>query len=74
MCVFFLQFSLDSDSNLSKNVELAKAAGSKSGRYKKDLLRHKDIQIDPEFYNSMDEKCLEEAIYAKFSQKQILKS
>ena len=70
---FFLQFSLDSDSNLSKNVELAKAAGSKSGRYKKDLLRHKDIQIDPEFYNSMDEKCLEEAINAKFSQNKELK-
>lgn len=70
---FFLQFSLDSDSNLSKNVELAKAAGSKSGRYKKDLLRHKDIHIDPEFYNSMDEKCLEEAIYAKFSQNKELK-
>ena len=70
---FFLQFSLDSNSNLSKDVELAKAAGSKTGKYKKDLVRDKDIKIDPEFYNNLSNKCLDEAIYAKFSQNNELK-
>lgn len=70
---FFLQFSLDSNSNLSKDVELAKAAGSKSGRHKKDLLRSKDIEIDPEFYSKLSENCLEDALNAKFSQNKELK-
>jgi predicted NAD-dependent protein-ADP-ribosyltransferase YbiA (DUF1768 family) len=65
---FYLQFSLDSDSNISKEVELAKAAGSKTGKYKKDLLRSREITIDPDFYNGLNNKCLEEALYAKFSQ------
>jgi predicted NAD-dependent protein-ADP-ribosyltransferase YbiA (DUF1768 family) len=65
---FYLLFSLDSDSKISKDVELAKAAGSKSGKLKSNLLRSKDIKIDPEFYGGIDEKVLENALYAKFSQ------
>jgi len=71
---FYLNFSLDSGSNLSKDVDLAKAAGSKTGKLKGDLLRSKNIKIDPEFYGGNEERIIEEAIYAKFSQDDGLKN
>ena len=70
---FYLLFSLDSDSKISKDVELAKAAGSKTGKLKSELLRSKDIKIDPEFYGGIDETVLENGLYAKFSQNDDLK-
>ena len=65
---FYLLFSLDSDSKISKDIDLAIAAGSKSGKLKTELLRSKDIKIDPEFYGGLDETVLENALYAKFNQ------
>ena len=65
---FYLLFSLDSESKISEDVELAKSAGSKSGKHKTNLLRNKDIKIDPEFYNGSNESILENAIHAKFTQ------
>ena len=65
---FYLLFSLDSSSKISEDVELAKAAGSKSGKHKGALLRSKDIKIDPAFYGGNEENVLERGIYAKFSQ------
>ena len=65
---FYLLFSLDSESKISEDVELAKSAGSKSGKHKTNLLRNKDIKIDPDFYNGSNESILENAIYAKFTQ------
>lgn len=53
---FYKQFSLDSDSEISKDVEIAKVAGSTSGTMKKKgakeqvILRPKSIIIDPDFY------------------------
>jgi hypothetical protein len=52
-------FALDSDSKISKDVGLAVAAGSKTGKWKskeskgkKDtLLRPNDVTIDPVFYD-----------------------
>jgi len=65
---FYLLFSQDSDSKISDDVELAKLAGSKTGRHKGELLRSKDIKIDPAFYGGNEENILERGIYAKFSQ------
>ena len=65
---FYLLFSLDSESKIANDVELAKAAGSKSGKHKTNLLRNKDIKIDPEFYNGNNDSILEKAIHAKFTQ------
>ena len=70
---FYLLFSLDSNSIMSTDVEMAKAASSKTGKYKKEQLRTKDIKIDDEFYNGMNDKILEDAIYAKFSQNEDMK-
>jgi predicted NAD-dependent protein-ADP-ribosyltransferase YbiA (DUF1768 family) len=65
---FYLLFSLDSGSKISDDVDMAKSAGSKTGKHNKDLLRSKDIKIDPEFYGGAEETLLENAIYAKFNQ------
>ena len=71
---FYLSFSLDSNSDLSKDVELAKAAGGKTGKHKEDLLRPLEVEIDPDFYGKRDKKELFDAMHAKFSQNEDLKN
>ena len=66
---FYLQFSLDSESDISKDVYLAKKAGSK----KPEDTREKNIVIDPDFYG---ERSLEEhelAMRSKYEQNLDLK-
>jgi predicted NAD-dependent protein-ADP-ribosyltransferase YbiA (DUF1768 family) len=78
---FYLQFSLDAkDSSLAKNVDLAKAAGGKSGKLKDEQVRPKDVSIDADFYYksegsklSRGEMELENALRAKFTQNSELK-
>jgi len=65
---FFLQFSLDSGSELSKDPVLAKAAGSKSGKYKGKELREKGITIDTDFFSGRNKTEMEYAMKAKFEQ------
>jgi predicted NAD-dependent protein-ADP-ribosyltransferase YbiA (DUF1768 family) len=69
---FYLSFSLDSGSDISKDVDKAKAAGSKSGKYKKDLLRPRDIVIDPDFFENRNRTEMYTAQYAKFTQNEQL--
>jgi len=71
---FYLLFSLDSKSNISKDILLAKAAGSKTGKHKGEALRSKDIKIDPSFFGGKDEQALEKALEAKFFQNEEMKS
>jgi predicted NAD-dependent protein-ADP-ribosyltransferase YbiA (DUF1768 family) len=71
---FYLLFALGSKSKISSSVDIAQAAASKNGKYKKDQLRPKDINIDNEFFNGMNMKVLEKALYAKFSQDNDMKS
>ena len=78
---FYIQFSLDSpDSSIAKDVEMAKAAGGKSGKYKGELVRPKNVIIDPDFYQkpagtrySRGEIEMETAMRAKFTQQPDLK-
>lgn len=77
---FYLSFSLDTGSDLSKNVEMAKSAGGKigKGRVKEDdtdlvLMRPENVEIDPDFYKSRYNKELYHAQYAKFTQNKDLK-
>ena len=70
---FYLSFSLDSGTNLSKDVALAVAAGSKTGKLKGELLRPIEVQIDPDFYSKSSKQEMYRANYAKFTQHEDLK-
>lgn len=81
---FYLQFSLDTggkDNKMATDVLYARAAGSKTGKYKKTVekkkmeiqLRPTKVVIDPDFYGGHDKEERETAVRAKFSQNQDLK-
>ena len=76
-----MKFSLDGDSEISKDLSLARIAGGKTGKTKDNVLREKKIVIDSDFYEvGVNPRHREErfnAIDAKFKQnldlQQILK-
>jgi predicted NAD-dependent protein-ADP-ribosyltransferase YbiA (DUF1768 family) len=70
---YYLQFSLDSNSDISKSPAMAKAAGSKSGKFEGKILRPRNITLDTDFYISRNKQVLKEALMAKFSQNEELK-
>lgn len=49
---FYEKFSLDSDSEISKDPNLAKSAGGKSGKSKGKLIRPSNIQMDKDFFKN----------------------
>jgi predicted NAD-dependent protein-ADP-ribosyltransferase YbiA (DUF1768 family) len=69
---FYLDFSLDSKTELSKNVDMAKSAGSKTGKYQGTVIREKHVSIDPQFYSNVD-TVLYDAQLAKYTQNADLK-
>jgi len=70
---FYLQFSIDSGSELSKNPEMAIGAGGKSGKFAKEQIRPQDIKVDDDFSKDRGSREMEAAQYAKFSQNEELK-
>jgi hypothetical protein len=78
---FYIQFSLDSpDSSIAKDAGLAKSAGGKTGKYKGELVRPKNVNIDPDFFMVLSgskykrgEIDMEDAMRAKFTQNPDLK-
>jgi predicted NAD-dependent protein-ADP-ribosyltransferase YbiA (DUF1768 family) len=75
---FYKLFSLDSDNEIAKEVDIAKAAGSLKGTYKKVKtvvpIRPQEIKIDPDFYGNRKMEEREKALYSKFSQNEDLKA
>lgn len=70
---YYLQFSLDSNSELSKNQAMAEGAGGKNGKYQGTVIRDNKINIDDDFFSGRDKKEMEDAMFAKFSQHEDLK-
>jgi predicted NAD-dependent protein-ADP-ribosyltransferase YbiA (DUF1768 family) len=70
---FYLQFSLDSDSEISKSAELARDATSTTGKKKSVLLRPKNATVDSNFYGERSKAVREEALKSKFQQNEDLK-
>jgi predicted NAD-dependent protein-ADP-ribosyltransferase YbiA (DUF1768 family) len=70
---FYASFSLDSGSEISSDVKKAKAAGGKSGRFEKMLMRPNHIKLDADFYGGRDVVERTNAVKAKFEQNEDLK-
>jgi len=66
---FYLKFSLDSNSEISQDPVLAKAAGGKTGKFKGKLIRPRDIVMDDDFFTSgRNITEMERAQLAKYTQ------
>ena len=70
---FYLSFSLDSGTDLSKDPNLAKAAGGKTGKLKDKQLRPDQVKVDADFFGKRHKKEMYDAQYAKFTQNEDLK-
>ena len=57
---------------MSKDPSMAKGAGSKTGKYKGELLRPVEVSIDSDFAGPKSKKAMYDAQYAKFTQNEEL--
>jgi ribA/ribD-fused uncharacterized protein len=64
---FYNQFSLDSGSDISKDPNLAKSAGGKTGK-SKSFIRPKEIKMDEDFFPNRSKIEMYKAQHAKFTQ------
>ena len=61
-------FTVDSGSEISKNIDMAKAAGEKNGKFKRKQIRPVDVTIDERFTEDMQNQVLENAYSCMYRQ------
>ena len=72
---FYVKFSLDSGSELSKDPNMAKSAGGKTGKVAGKQFRDKNIKVDDDFFTTdRVNQEMNDAQYAKFNQNPDLKT
>lgn len=62
---FYVQFALDSGSDLSKDVDMARAAGA-GKKYDGKIIKPKNVEVDADWNEEMESKALEKALIEKF--------
>jgi predicted NAD-dependent protein-ADP-ribosyltransferase YbiA (DUF1768 family) len=65
---FYNQFSLDSNSEISRDPALAKAAGGKTGKFKSKIIRAPTIKMDEGYFPDRSKIEMYKAQHAKFTQ------
>tara|TARA_B100001989_G_scaffold53675_5_gene35143 strand:+ start:5435 stop:7498 length:2064 start_codon:yes stop_codon:yes gene_type:complete len=65
---FYNEFTAESESEISKNVDIAIAAGSKNGKKGKTVIRDPKYRIDPEFYGKNEKEAIKKAMTVKFTE------
>lgn len=65
---FYKLFSLNSGSELSKDPNMAKAYGGKTGKYKGKQVRNKSIVVDEDFFTGRGNQEMFDSQFAKFTQ------
>jgi ribA/ribD-fused uncharacterized protein len=67
---FYKEFTLDNNpkGKIANDPNIAKAAGSKTGKSDNTVLRPKEIKIDTDFFSGRNQQVMEEAMTAKFTQ------
>jgi len=73
---FYQQFTVESGSDISKDPAFAKAAGGKTGKYKKkDWKRPKEIVMDEDFFSSgRNRQAMEAGQLGKYTQNEVAKA